>query len=32
MYSINGNITNTNDNYLTVMNDNLELLKKELYK
>ena len=32
MYSINGNINNTNDNYLTVMNDNLELLKKELYK
>jgi len=32
MYSIDGNISNTNDNYLTVMNDNLELLKKELYK
>ena len=32
MYSIDGGITNTNDNYLTVMNDNLELLKKELYK
>jgi len=32
MYSINGNINTTNDNYLTVMNDNLELLKKELYK
>ena len=32
MYSIDGNITNTNDNYLTVMNDNLELFKKELYK
>lgn len=32
MYSIDGNITNTNDNYLTIMNDNLELLKKELYK
>ena len=32
MYSINGNINNTNDNYLTIMNDNLELLKKELYK
>lgn len=32
MYSINGNITNTNDNYLTIMNDNLELLKKELNK
>lgn len=32
MYSIDGNVTNTNDNYLTIMNDNLELLKKELYK
>ena len=32
MYSINGNINNTNDNYLTIMNDNLELLKKELHK
>lgn len=32
MYSIDGGITNTNDNYLTIMNDNLELLKKELYK
>ena len=32
MYSINGDINNTNDNYLTIMNDNLELLKKELYK
>ena len=32
MYSIDGNINNTNDNYLTIMNDNLELLKKELYK
>ena len=32
MYSIDGNINNTHDNYLTIMNDNLELLKKELYK
>lgn len=32
MYSIDGKITNTNDNYLTIMKDNLELLKKELYK
>ena len=32
MYSIDGNINNTNDNYLTIMNDNLELLKKELNK
>lgn len=32
MYSIDGDITNTNENYLTIMNDNLELFKKELYK
>ena len=32
MYSIDGGITNTNDNYLTIMNDNLEILKNELYK
>jgi len=32
MYSISGDITNTNENYLTIMNNNLELLKKELYK
>ena len=32
MYSIDGDVTNTNENYLTIMNDNLELLKKELYK
>ena len=32
MYSITGDITNTNENYLTIMNDNLELFKKELYK
>ena len=32
MYSINGNVSNSNENYLTIMNDNLELLKKELYK
>lgn len=32
MYSIDGEITNTNENYLTIMNDNLELFKKELYK
>jgi hypothetical protein len=28
MYSIDGNINNSNENYLTVMNDNLELFKK----
>ena len=32
MYSIDGGITNNNETYMTVMNDNLELLKKELYK
>jgi len=32
MYSIDGGITNTNDNYLTIMSNNLELLEKELYK
>lgn len=32
MYSIDGGVTNTNENYLTIMNDNLELFKKELYK
>lgn len=32
MYSIDGGITNNNENYLTVMNNNLELLKKELMK
>ena len=28
MYSIDGGITNTNENYFTIMNNNLELLKK----
>ena len=32
MYSIDGNVNNSNENYLTIMNDNLELFKKELYK
>ena len=32
MYSINGDVTNTNENYLTIMNNNLDLFKKELYK
>lgn len=32
MYSVDGGINNTNDNYLTVMFNNLELFKKELYK
>ena len=32
MRSIDAGITNSNDNYLTIMNNNIELLKKELYK
>ncbi len=32
MYSIDGGTTNNNETYLTVMNDNLELFKKELTK
>ena len=32
MRSVDGGITNSNDNYLTIMNNNTDLLKKELYK
>lgn len=32
MHSIDGSITNSNDNYLTVMANNINGLKKELYK
>ena len=32
METVDGGITNSNENYVTVMNNNLELLKKELYK
>lgn len=32
MYSVDGGITNTNDNYLTVMKSNISLIEKELYK
>ena len=32
LYSIDGGVTNNNEDYLTVMNNNLELFKKELYK
>lgn len=32
MYSIDGGVTNNNETYLTIMNNNLELFKKELYK
>lgn len=30
--TIDGDITNSNENYITVMNNNLDLLNKELYK
>lgn len=32
MFSVDGGVTNSNENYLTIMNDNIDLLKKELYK
>ncbi len=32
MESIDGGITNSNENYITVMHNNLDLLDKELYK
>ena len=32
MHSIDGGITNSNDNYLTIMTNNIKQLKKELYK
>ncbi|MEE3342680.1 MAG: metal ABC transporter substrate-binding protein [Bacilli bacterium] len=32
MYSIDGGITNTNDDYLTIMKNNINLIKGELYK
>lgn len=32
MESIDGGITNSNENYITVMNNNIDLLNKELYK
>ena len=32
MESIDGGITNSNENYITIMNNNLYLLNKELYK
>lgn len=32
MYSVTGDVANTNENYLTIMNNNLDLIKKELYK
>lgn len=32
LYSIDGGTTSNNETYLTIMNDNLELLKKELNK
>ena len=32
LHSIDGGITNSNDNYLTIMTNNINELKKELYK
>lgn len=32
MHSIDGGITNSNDNYLTIMTNNINQIKKELYK
>lgn len=32
MHSIDGGITNSNENYLTIMTNNIKQLKKELYK
>lgn len=32
METVDGGITNSNENYVTIMNNNLELLNKELYK
>lgn len=32
MNTIDGGVTNSNENYLTIMNNNIDLLRKELYK
>lgn len=32
MNTIDGEVNNSNENYLTIMNNNIDLLKKELYK
>lgn len=32
MRSVDGEITNSNDSYITIMNNNIDLIKKELYK
>ena len=32
MYSIDGDITNSNDNYLSIMKNNIKQIEKELYK
>lgn len=32
MNSIDGEITNSNENYITIMNNNIDLINKELYK
>ena len=32
MHSIDGEITNSNDDYISIMTNNINLLKRELYK
>lgn len=32
MRTIDGGVTNSNENYISIMNDNIDLLRKELYK
>jgi len=32
MHTIDGGVTNSNENYLTIMNNNIELFSLELYK
>lgn len=32
MHEVDGGISNSNDSYITIMNNNIDLLKKELYK
>ena len=32
MHSIDGEITNSNEDYISIMTNNINLLKRELYK
>lgn len=32
MRTVDGGVTNSNENYISIMNDNIDLIKKELYK